>query len=1101
MNVEGQPLGLETESYTAYRLNTYISRVAVCKFHAPEESKAITLTLTSTRFVGPIPAGWLNSSRQSWYKRQLRLDNYSSRAATFRADADTSSQRRLTGLGDGPSISARHGRSFPQPEDIADGEACDTESDGGSTVGVSPAIPALRSTEADEDNGEDIDLAFNSDGEPSVTSLERVSPAVQGRPRTKSSGRSQGDSSFVTAKETLSSLDDTKPSRAALPGREIPQEEDHLWVETRAGNVSGSPLLLSTSGTSGRISSNSSEALSPSVGASNSMASLLHRDHERRLKNPKQDGHSHSSSDPPKGILSKGKRAPSRGPEPAEDSRTTPSATAKKDRISSGLVRFNVPDDVIHRDHQMKLRLEQLSRRRSLRQHRHDKVRDGEILKMDRMLVRVESTSQPLPDNFDENKSMKLVTKLIKKWREFLVVCRETSCEDAEILLQFYNSRVIPAVEHTTIKQRSTHLVHLNRKNTRVNLYSPLDKTVVVWVPYKRGTLIYIMRPRSAANAVEWYTFLRSSLGWNRAQELQVNVPDLNVSLVLRDVFEKVEMECDAAKASEDGDESAIIRTMVEEQAVAPSIIRRCMVMLQDFPEWSEVLKNWTESEKMGLAWKRYDRLEWIHGAHEQKMYGTMAMEQSHDLELRPKMHYPTSSEMEDGQVMIEPTPVEGFLIRLTTQTGREERFGKLFSKRLYFSTHNQFLCFCKPAKAHPPRPPKTPIRQVAANQVPLIYSIAPYLVKNGNIAWFELAATQAKRRHDQDAYDEAERKVNTLLCSDGYIDLCEVSDIRSATRRDTAASPSIRVADQVGDHAEVADTHHEVGGAQEIDDSQTFELVLRNGLIAKFQAYNQIAKNEWIKRLKDLVKYWKSRIASDTELLKATRRANLKLFHIDEEMESVLGQFAEKWEVSRSIASPELYNMCGICSCRTINVAGILYRKPMRRSTFRRNGVILCHGQLLIFRSALRSYSGKVVPQIHYERESAIDLNECYIYSGLVTENDLLYQNQTFDSNNPSRHALPRIYREDGWTSSDEDTMTCFVVWQPKQKSFFRATEQLEEGKHRRSLKRVSQLGVPGRSIVFKTRSRAERDHWVMSISMEIERLQKVEEVRVVSK
>jgi hypothetical protein len=180
--------------------------------------------------------------------------------------------------------------------------------------------------------------------------------------------------------------------------------------------------------------------------------------------------------------------------------------------------------------------------------------------------------------------------------------------------------------------------------------------------------------------------------------------------------------------------------------------------------------------------------------------------------------------------------------------------------------------------------------------------------------------------------------------------------------------------------------------------------------------------------------------------------------------------------------------------------IAGVLYRKPKRRSTFRRCGVILCHGQLLIFRSALRNYTGKMLPQIHYERETNIDLKDCYIYSGLITEGDLLYQNQTFDSNNPSRHALPRIYREDGWTSSDEDTMTCFVVWQPRQKSFFRAVEQLDGGRHRKSLKRVSQLGVPGRSIVFKTRSRAERDHWVMSISMEIERLQPVEEVRVVS-
>jgi len=69
-------------------------------------------------------------------------------------------------------------------------------------------------------------------------------------------------------------------------------------------------------------------------------------------------------------------------------------------------------------------------------------------------------------------------------------------------------------------------------------------------------------------------------------------------------------------------------------------------------------------------------------------------------------------------------------------------------------------------------------------------------------------------------------------------------------------------------------------------------------------------------------VKYWKSRVVSDMELLKATRQANLELFHIDEQMESFLGQFGEKWEMSRSVASPELYNLCGISSCRTISVS-----------------------------------------------------------------------------------------------------------------------------------------------------------------------------------
>ena len=87
---------------------------------------------------------------------------------------------------------------------------------------------------------------------------------------------------------------------------------------------------------------------------------------------------------------------------------------------------------------------------------------------------------------------------------------------------------------------------------------------------------------------------------------------------------------------------------------------------------------------------------------------------------------------------------------------------------------------------------------------------------------------------------------------------------------------------------------------------------------------------------------------------------------------------------------------------------------------------------------------------------------------------------------------------------------MTCFVLWHGRHRSFFRSTGDEDDGdgeentagsaggSRRNRLKLVSQLGVPGRSIVFKCRSRAERDHWVMAISLEIERLQQSEDVRI---
>jgi hypothetical protein len=182
--------------------------------------------------------------------------------------------------------------------------------------------------------------------------------------------------------------------------------------------------------------------------------------------------------------------------------------------------------------------------------------------------------------------------------------------------------------------------------------------------------------------------------------------------------------------------------------------------------------------------------------------------------------------------------------------------------------------------------------------------------------------------------------------------------------------------------------------------------------------------------------------------------------------------------------------------------MSGQLYRKPRRRSTFHRCYVVLTEGQLLIFQDSLRKRNGVQIPHIHKELVATLDLQDCYIYSGFLTEGDQLYANQTFDSNHPGHHALPRIYlSQDGWTSQDEDSAICFAIWHPTKKSFFRALQVKEDGKTDKMLRRVSTLGVPGRSVVFKARSRVERDRWVLSIESEIDRLQEErgEDVRIV--
>ena len=388
----------------------------------------------------------------------------------------------------------------------------------------------------------------------------------------------------------------------------------------------------------------------------------------------------------------------------------------------------------------------------------------------------------------------------------------------------------------------------LGRKVAKVNLYSALDKSVVVWTPSSRGTRIYIMQARTGSHAVEWYTFLRNVLGWRRASELQINIPDLSVSLRIDDPFEKLEQSQIAVQETEDGEEEeAILRTMKEEEAVASNLIKRCLSMLDTSKEWSDILDAWCKGERIGLAWKRYDRLEWIHGANERKMYGTIAMMKSHELELRPKSHYPTTAITRKKKTLTEPAPVEGFLIRLTSQRGVDRKLGWLFFKRLYFSTHDQYLVFSRPANATPPPPPKLPFSgnsrvptaHQIADKIPLIYAVNPYPVRDGEIEWLSAehsGTPQSRRLHDQDAQDEAERKADILLNCDGYINLCDVIKVRKVRRGATQADDNIESGSDVDFDAEVEDTTRDDGATKEFNDDRTFELVLRNGLIIRLQ-------------------------------------------------------------------------------------------------------------------------------------------------------------------------------------------------------------------------------------------------------------------------
>lgn len=1065
--------GLDPESYTAHKL----------KHSSPEH-----LHLTTRRFfIGPIPEGWLNSNRKSWYKRRLELSSYSSRNATFHAAAGQSHHHRSK-HGIDPSTKARMSFSFPQPEDIED--SADERED------------------AAEDTAEDDDDDDHEEEEKETRELEPVSTEVQNGDESGNGTRSRSRSPRTGQKRVPSyTLDGPPTSDLEGSPRTKPNNENDLQIRiTRSGSDS-------QRGSSNEANASDDNRPSETVTRASSL-----RQNGLDVQHDNVDAGSRTALLPPAEASTRPEsRDRMRSLDKHEPAPMSPDGHEPRlKRHQSTGVRFTVGDAVADRQRRVGRRAGNARQRVGRRIARRQVLREGTIVKMEKMLVRMDSTLQQVPENYDENHSMKTETKQVEKWREYMVVARKSKkSDDDDYRLQFYDTRVIPEIEDNSTKKKPTREIKLIRKTAHVNLFSSLDKSLVIWHPYKKGTRITVMKCESPAHSAEWYTFLRDALGWKRPDKLQVSVPDLGVVLQIERPFEILEK---AALEEDDDEETAIAKVVEAEQAVAGRIVAQCLEMLEGNPEWTSIVHQWHESMKPGLAWKRYDRLEWIQGVNEQKMHGSMAMSHSYELELRPKVHYPQHATGKKGKNHEEPAPVEGFLIRMTSQRGVHKRMGKTYFKRLYYSTHDNFLVFNRPAAATPPHPPRLqtisgsniPSSHEIIENTPIMYDIDPFSLDDSEpqqIKWLDTEFQDRLDRHDREAYEEARRNHANLSASDGYINMIRIKKVRSMKWGSDSVDDNMDSGSDVDFHEDVVDSTRHDGTTSNIDDDRTFELILENDLVVRLQAFDRHTRDEWITRLRKLVKYWKLRKTADMNLFKAVRATNLHNLNIDEDVEAELGQFGHKWEVTRSEASPQLYNVCSIAACRTISLSGFLYRKARRHGTFQRCGVILAGGKMLIYQSTLRRTSGQQVAHIHQEKQQVIDLQGCYVYSGLIVEDDLLYQNRTFDANHMGTMAsLPRVWTEDGWTSTDVDVMCCFVVWMNTRKGWFRTSgsvlggqnqgqseasdAETPKGQKRAKIKRVRQLGVPGKGIVFKCRSRAERDLWVLNLGIEIERL-----------
>lgn len=176
------------------------------------------------------------------------------------------------------------------------------------------------------------------------------------------------------------------------------------------------------------------------------------------------------------------------------------------------------------------------------------------------------------------------------------------------------------------------------------------------------------------------------------------------------------------------------------------------------------------------------------------------------------------------------------------------------------------------------------------------------------------------------------------------------------------------------------------------------------------------------------------------------------------------------------------------------------MYHKSHLHGTFQNFYHILTRGYLTFFKAHKRSITGRAINECYHKRKGIINLSDCYVYSGSVTEHELMYTSSVrYISTVNGEHKLPRLYG-DGMDCFDDDEECTFVIWEGQKKNVLKFDKKGKDGDGgnindnddgllNALVQKKTKLDHSGKTWVFRTRSRIEREEWVWAINVEIER------------
>lgn len=721
----------------------------------------------------------------------------------------------------------------------------------------------------------------------------------------------------------------------------------------------------------------------------------------------------------------------------------------------------------------------------SLQQRLHNAVlrsyKEGEIITTDRMLVLIkEAYKNTNVNNFDELENCDVT--VYERWTEYAVVLRKTSDIDAPITIQLYDTKT-----HSERAKKPTHSIRLNRQ-INSQFYSPTDKSICVTVPSKRGCFIFILKSRYQTTSFRWLNFVQQSIGIKRDSTFSIKIPDLKVFMEVKIPHNLIYQLMDKR------DKINVIITDNGYKIEASRMIeflRNAILGELRTKENVDYIGEWLKKNpNPWFCFKRYDRLEWIRNDSELFFIQHQLLKSSYQLEFRQMVSEPRTV-TKQGISHVEPYPIEGFLSRLNNIAGREMSLFRTFHKMLYFFSSGHILFFTSYYRGVPP----TPRSKVASEDelyeellsVPEIYEKAPYeLDENDHLPWLD---NESFATYDEIALLEFERRTQQVAKAEGLLDLCHIREIRPVAVEHVQKPHKILQCLLWYSSAELIDQ-------LEIIDA-VFEIELVSGRVVKLQAPNRHIRDEWMRRLKELVMYWRTRTEDMLDRKVTVRRKNQQVLRINEYGDSNIVQEWDTIKHSQTEADPYIQNIGGLSMSNPVLMSGVLYQKNKKHSNFNQYLVVLCPGFLVLFSLFTRASTGSWKKASYYRHYLTIPIADCYIYSGFSTSLDLLDRQKEFDSMNPGHHSLPRLYT-DGWKSSEEEPLRCFTLWFGKKRSLSGRDQNTEElfknvknemPKNPGLINMIRKLGVTGKSVVFMARSRQERENWVSRIMTEIDR------------